>query len=46
MAIDCKPKGMTPFVPDVAYHIQAVFIFSFGFIWYTAFEDDYIEPTP
>jgi len=31
---------MPAFVPDIPYHIQAVFIFTFGYIWYTAFAND------
>jgi phosphatidylserine synthase 2 len=37
---------MVPFVPDIDYHIQAVFILAFGYIWGIAFVDDYLTPTP
>jgi hypothetical protein len=37
---------MVPFIPDVDYHIQALFIVVFAFIWTTAFTDDYLQPTP
>ena len=37
---------MPTFVPDVPYHIQAVFIFTFGIIWYVPFLDDYLKPMP
>jgi len=35
---------MPAFIPDVPYHIQIVFIFTFSFIWLRAFQDDYNEP--
>jgi hypothetical protein len=33
-------------VPDVPYHIQLLFIFVMGYIWRTAFLDNYDEPYP
>ena len=35
-----------PFVPDVPYKIQFIFLCSFSYIWSTAFIDDYLEPMP
>jgi len=35
-----------PFVPDVPYKVQTVFILSFSYIWSTAFLDDYLAPVP
>lgn len=35
-----------PFIPDVAYKIQGLFIITYAYIWYTAFLDDYLEPMP
>jgi hypothetical protein len=32
-----KKRKMVPFIPDVDYHIQALFIVTFGYIWTTAF---------
>jgi len=37
---------MPPFVPDIPYQIQAIFIGAFAFIWGTAFIDDYNSPLP
>jgi hypothetical protein len=39
-------RKLIPFVPDVPYHIQIVFIFTFFYIWYTAFLDDYEAALP
>lgn len=40
-------RKLLPFVPDIPYHIQIVFILTFGYIWYNAFLDkDYLEPLP
>jgi hypothetical protein len=39
-------RKLIPFVPDIPYHIQIVFIFTFGFIWYTAFIDNYQAEMP
>lgn len=40
-------RKLRPFVPDIAYHIQIIFIFTFSYIWYSAFVDqDYLEPLP
>lgn len=40
-------RKLRPFVPDVPYHIQLVFILTFGYIWFAAFVDkDYLEPLP
>ena len=41
-------RQMKAFVPDIDYHIQAVFIFTFAYIWGTAFFSDpgYLEATP
>ena len=35
-----------PFIPDVPYKIQGLFILTFAYIWSTAFKDDYLEPLP
>lgn len=35
-----------PFIPDVPYKIQFIFICCFAYIWLTAFSDDYNEPLP
>lgn len=35
-----------PFIPDVAYKIQGLFVVTYAYIWYTAFIDDYLEPMP
>lgn len=32
---------MPPFIPDVPYKIQFIFILTFSYIWSTAFIDDY-----
>ena len=32
-------RKLLPFVPDIPYHIQIVFVFTFGYIWCTAFQD-------
>ena len=38
---------MPAFVPDIPYHIQAVFGVTFGYIWLSAFMDkDYLKPMP
>ena len=45
----CLPeRKMQTFVPDIDYHIQAVFLFTFTYIWGTAFWSDpgYLEDTP
>lgn len=35
------------FVPDIPYHIQAVFVVTFAYIWWSAFSDkDYLHQTP
>ena len=39
-------RKLLPFVPDVPYHIQIVFIITFGWIWSTALQDDYLAPLP
>lgn len=37
-------RKLLPFVPDVPYHIQLVFIFTFSYIWYKGFADkNYLE---
>lgn len=34
---------MPAFIPDIPYHIQAVFIVTFAFIWISGFVDkDYL----
>ena len=35
-----------PFIPDVPYKIQAIFILTASYIWATAFQDDYLAPMP
>lgn len=35
-------RKLLPFVVDSPYHIQLVFIFTFGYIWYSAMSDDYL----
>ena len=35
-----------PFVPDVPYRVQIIFITCFAYIWSSAFKDDYLEPMP
>jgi len=37
---------MPPFIPDVPYKIQAIFISVFFYIWSTAFVDDYLADVP
>lgn len=38
---------MPAFVPDIPYHIQAVFAVTFAYIWGSAFLDkDYLKPMP
>ena len=37
---------MPPFIPDVPYKVQAIFIGTFSYIWSTAFVDDYLDPMP
>ena len=39
-------RKLLPFVPDIAYEVQLVFIFTFAYIWSTAFLDDYNAPYP
>lgn len=36
-------RKLLPFVPDVPYHIQMVFIFTFYYIWSRALRGDYLE---
>jgi len=36
-------RKLLPFVPDVPYHIQGVFLLTFGYIWHSAFSDAYLE---
>lgn len=36
-------RKLLPFVPDVPYHIQLVFIFTFFYIWSRALSGDYLE---
>ena len=36
-------RKLLPFVPDVPYHIQAVFAMTFYYIWSRALQDDYLE---
>lgn len=35
-----------PFIPDVPYKIQGLFVCTFAYIWSTAFTDDYLAPLP
>jgi hypothetical protein len=35
-----------PFIPDVPYRVQIIFIACFYYIWSSAFTDDYLEPLP
>lgn len=35
-----------PFIPDVPYKIQGLFVCTFSYIWLTAFTDDYTAPLP
>ena len=37
---------MTVFIPDVPYHIQAIFVLTFSIIWISGFSDDYLSPLP
>ena len=37
---------MPPFIPDVPYKIQGIFLITFAYIWGSAFVDDYLEPMP
>jgi len=39
---------MPAFVPDIPYHIQAVFVFTFSYIYCRAFtiDPDYLDDTP
>jgi hypothetical protein len=37
---------MPPFIPDVPYKIQGIFIAVFSFIWISAFTDNYLEEVP
>lgn len=39
-------RKLLPFVFDISYHIQIIFIFTFGYIWISAFFDDYEAPYP
>jgi hypothetical protein len=41
-------RVLKPFISDVPYHIQMVFIVVFGLIWYNAFVPDaeYLLPLP
>jgi hypothetical protein len=39
-------RKLLPFVPDVPYHIQLVFVVTFGYIWYSALTDDYLADLP
>ena len=39
-------RKLIPLVPDVPYHIQLLFIIVMGYIWRTAFLDDYDAPYP
>jgi hypothetical protein len=39
-------RKLLPFVPDIPYTCQAVFILSFSYIWYTGFIDNYNAPYP
>ena len=37
-----ESRKLLPFVPDVPYHIQLVFVVTFSYIWYTSlFSDEY-----
>ncbi len=35
-----------PFIPDVPYKIQGLFIITYAYIWMTAFTDNYLDPLP
>jgi hypothetical protein len=37
---------MPPFIPDVPYKIQGLFLVTFAYIFLTAFIDDYDAPFP
>ena len=37
---------MPPFIPDVPYKIQFIFVLTFSYVWSTAFIDDYEAPLP
>jgi hypothetical protein len=37
---------MPPFIPDVPYKIQGIFIAVFSYIWISAFTDNYLEEVP
>ena len=39
-------RKLLPFIPDVPYHIQIVFILTFTYIWSQAFVDNYMAPLP
>lgn len=44
---ETSSRKLLPFVPDIPYHIQFIFIFTFGYIWYSAFLDtNYLEELP
>lgn len=32
-------RKLLPFVPDIPYHVQIVFLITFGYIWRSAFLD-------
>ena len=36
-------RKLLPFIPDLPYHIQCVFLITFGYIWWAAFQDRYLE---
>ena len=36
-------RKLLPFVPDVPYHIQFVFMLTFYYIWSRALQDNYLE---
>lgn len=36
-------RKLLPFVPDVPYHIQLVYVLTFYYIWSRALQDDYLE---
>jgi hypothetical protein len=37
---------MPPFIPDIPYKIQGIFIGVFSYIWISAFTDNYLEEVP
>ena len=40
-------RKLIPFIPDIPYHIQIVFIIIYSYIWYQAFVDrEYLKPLP